>query len=238
MNSDEQRLLAVVLDLFAETFGKEAILRGGMVLRVLGSPRYTNDLDYIFVPYKSKKDIVTNILEALNTLPEIKIKHSLNSKCLRVIVSQGKTSIQVEAKVAKEMKTDAISTHLFSPQFELPKRIIHIVDHSVSMANKLAAWNERRLVRDLYDIWFFIRMHIEPDRPLLKQRLAKPDYSRLVEESERFKDKELDAFFDFFRKQVALLTNEEVESQMLDYLPPDEVVGMLSMFKAAFAKLV
>ncbi len=52
MIEKEQQLLAQVLDLFAQKFDKKAILHGGMVLRVLGSPRLTNDLDYIFVPYK------------------------------------------------------------------------------------------------------------------------------------------------------------------------------------------
>ncbi len=52
-----EALIARALDCISQHFGKRAILRGGMVLRILGSPRYTNDLDYVFVPYKSKKDI-------------------------------------------------------------------------------------------------------------------------------------------------------------------------------------
>ena len=39
MIEKEQQLLARVLDLFAQRFDKKAVLRGGMVLRVLGSPR-------------------------------------------------------------------------------------------------------------------------------------------------------------------------------------------------------
>ena len=58
MINKEQALLAKIMDLFARKFDKNAILRGGMVLRILGSQRLTNDLDYIFVPYKSKKDII------------------------------------------------------------------------------------------------------------------------------------------------------------------------------------
>ena len=57
MVDQQQALIARVLDLLAQRFGKRAVLRGGMVLRILGSPRFTNDLDYLFVPYKSKKDI-------------------------------------------------------------------------------------------------------------------------------------------------------------------------------------
>lgn len=51
MNEAEQELLAKVVDLFAAEFAERALLRGGMVLRVMGSARHTNELDYLFVPY-------------------------------------------------------------------------------------------------------------------------------------------------------------------------------------------
>ncbi len=47
MVEKEQQLIARVLDRVSGTFGKRAVLRGGMVLRILGSPRLTNDLDTI-----------------------------------------------------------------------------------------------------------------------------------------------------------------------------------------------
>jgi hypothetical protein len=56
----EEKLLAQVLDLFAQTFDRRAVLRGGMLLRVLGSPRFTNDLDYVFVPY-ARRTIVDEV---------------------------------------------------------------------------------------------------------------------------------------------------------------------------------
>ena len=42
MAEREQALLAHILELFAERFHKGAILRGGMVLRLLGCPRLTS----------------------------------------------------------------------------------------------------------------------------------------------------------------------------------------------------
>ena len=42
------------------------------------------------------------------------------------------------------------------------------------MANKLAAWNERVLLRDLYDIYFFYTaIELMPDMNVLEQRLSK-----------------------------------------------------------------
>ncbi len=51
-----EALLAWIVDFFADRFGNSAILNGGMSLRLMHSPRYTNDVDYIFVPFDSKKD--------------------------------------------------------------------------------------------------------------------------------------------------------------------------------------
>ena len=50
MVGEQEALIARVLNLFAQRFPRQAVLRGGMVLRVLGSPRLTNDLDYLFIP--------------------------------------------------------------------------------------------------------------------------------------------------------------------------------------------
>jgi predicted nucleotidyltransferase component of viral defense system len=233
----EQALLAKVLDLFAQRFDKRAILRGGMVLRILGSQRMTNDLDYVFVPYKSKKDIIKDIVECLKSIDGAKVDYSLNSKCLRVKLSAGDAAIQIEAKVAMSVKTSIASTGLFSRQFNLPQRIIHVVNYSVALSNKMAAWNERRLIRDLYDVWFFLQMNIKPDEATLRARLMKPDYSRLVRKEDYFRGKTPGEFYEFMRERVALLSDTEIMESLEDYLPRKEILGMSMLFRAALAKL-
>ena len=49
IQSDEA-LRVWIINYFSEKLGKHAILKGGMVLRILDCPRYTNDLDYVFIP--------------------------------------------------------------------------------------------------------------------------------------------------------------------------------------------
>ena len=237
MDGKEQELLAIVVDLFAAEFAEKALLRGGMVLKVMGSARYTNDLDYLFVPYKSRNDITAQIVSCLKKIEGSEISYSLNSKCLRVILTLNGVSIQIEAKVALEVKSAVVSTKLFSSQFNLPKRLIHIVDHSLSMANKLAAWNERRLARDLYDIWFFVQMQITPDSETLTKRLRKPVYSRLVKKEEYFQGKGLSEFYDFLRAQVGALTDKEIEDQLSDYLVPEELAGLVPLIRSSLVKL-
>ena len=233
----EQALLARVLDLFAQRFDKKAVLRGGMVLRILGSPRLTNDLDYVFVPYKSKKEIVTEIVDCLESIDGAKVDYSLNSKCLRVVLSVDQVTIQIEATVAMDVETSATSTKLLSPQFNFPPRIINVVNHSVALANKMAAWNERRLVRDMYDIWFFLQMSVEPDIETLERRLKKPCYSRLVKPPDFFQGETCPEFYDFIRARAALMTDDDIAAEMSDYLPVEEIAGLSMLFRAALARL-
>lgn len=239
MINDQQALLAKILDVFAEQFDKKAVLRGGMVLRILGSPRYTNDLDYVFLPYKSKNDIVNEVVACLQTIENANVRHTLNSKCLRIILGVGEVTVRIEATVAMSVETSTATTHLFSPQFQLPKRIIHVVDHSISMANKLAAWNERRLARDLYDISFFIRMNIKPNLKVLKKRLKKPMYSRLVKKVDYFDSDSdnIEAFYDFVRQKCSELSDQSISNELADYLAPDELIGLSSKIRAALAIL-
>ena len=238
MIEKEQRLLARVLDLFAQKFDKKAVLRGGMVLRVLGSPRLTNDLDYVFVPYKSKKDIVDEILTCLRSIDGAEIDYSLNSKCLRVVLTVDQTTIQIEAKVAMDVETSTASTRLFSLQFDLPPRIIRVVDTNVALANKMATWNERRLIRDIYDIWFLLQMKATPDTDTLTKRLLKPEYSRLVKKADYFPGQTCLEFYDFMRDKAAELSDDDISNELSDYLVPKETEGLALLFRAALVKLV
>ena len=126
---------------------------------------------------------------------------------------------------------------MFSRQFGLPPRVIRVVAHSVALANKLAAWNERRLVRDLYDVWFFLQMGVLPDAETLASRLRKPNYSRLVKSSARFSGRTADEFYDFIRKHAAKLTDDQIRETLADYLPPEEMAGLAMRVRAALAKL-
>jgi predicted nucleotidyltransferase component of viral defense system len=237
MMEEQQRLLAEVLDLFARRFDKHAVLRGGMVLRILGCERLTNDLDYIFVPYRSKKDITGDVLEALQSLPGVTLSHTLNSKCLRVSIVRGEVSIQVEAKTALEVNSQTLSTGSLARLFNLPPRLIRVVDYPVALADKMAAWNERRLMRDLYDIWFFLRMGVRPDKSQLSGRLRKPEYSRLVKTSEHFSGKSVEDFYGFLRTQANTLSDAAIAAELKDFLRADELAGLSMRFRAEFAKL-
>ncbi|NLB66186.1 MAG: nucleotidyl transferase AbiEii/AbiGii toxin family protein [Lentisphaerae bacterium] len=236
MRDEQQQLLAEVLDLFAQRFDKRAVLRGGMVLRLLGCERLTNDLDYVFVPYRSKKDIVGEVLAVLREMPNVSIRHRLHSTCLRVDIARGAVAIQVEAKTAQQISTQILSTGNIGRPFNLPPRLIRVVDYSVALADKMAAWNERRLLRDLYDIWFYLRLGVRPDETTLQRRLKKPTYSRLVKASEHFQGTTIEDFREFLLAHAQKLTDKQLASELRDYLTATELAGLSIKIRAEIAK--
>ena len=225
------------MDVITERFKNRAILRGGMVLRILGSQRLTNDLDYIFIPYKSKNEIVQELLDSLKVFKDAEIKHYLNSKNLKIQLKINGITVQIEAKVGKEIKSIQVTTQLLAEQYDLPKRAILIVDHSISMANKLAAWNERRLSRDLYDIWFFVQMNIQPDIPTLEKRLKKIEYSKNINKTSYFNGKTIPEFYEFLRKEVSNKKETQIVEELSDYIERELLIGIKTYFMAAFVKL-
>lgn len=84
-----EALLAWIVDFFSINFGNSAILKGGMTLRLMHSPRYTNDVDYIFIPFDSKKDAKGIIEEALSKIDGLQYQTTMNSKALRILIAYG-----------------------------------------------------------------------------------------------------------------------------------------------------
>ena len=167
-----EELLAWIIDFFAVSFGNSAILKGGMSLRLMHSPRYTNDVDYIFVPYDSKKDVKTLIEDKLINIADLEFKSSLNSKALRILVSYRGQSAQIEVSAETECSSIPMSSSLLCTPYGHPPRIIRIMEPSVAFAHKIAAWNERELMRDLYDIYIYESLfRIKPDIEILNGRL-------------------------------------------------------------------
>ena len=78
----QQSLMVWLINYLADSFGNSAILKGGMELRLLDCPRFTNDIDFIFVPYSSKKDVSKIVLETLKKVPGLNMKIKIGLKRL------------------------------------------------------------------------------------------------------------------------------------------------------------
>jgi predicted nucleotidyltransferase component of viral defense system len=228
-------LMIFLINTFAERFPQSAILKGGMCLRLLDCPRLTNDIDYVFVPYRSKKDIVEGVTSVLDDIDGLTYEYSMNSKCLRIRVQYGDLSTQIEVNVAKEYPATSVSTATLSRQQGMLGQVVQVSSYNVSMANKLAAWNERALVRDLYDIYFLHTMvGAEPDMAILENRLQKVASTPRNRNPKRMT---LDQLLAKLRARLTALSANDITDELSDYLPNTELQGLETKIRAQLLQL-
>lgn len=237
MDADQNKreaLLTTVMNLFSDAFRDNAILHGGMVLRLLECPRYTNDIDYLFVPFKSKNDVKEMILSVLSKIPNIKLAHTINSKCIRIRLKTPDDVIaQVEVKVGPVCKTDTLTSEPLSRLHHQPARVVAVMNFGVALANKLSAWLERRLFRDLYDIHFMLNMGIQPDSAILKERLRKPVYGKGVIPCPGKTPLEINSFYDFLKDETRKINDTIIAEELADILAEPDRIGLAMRIKAS-----
>jgi hypothetical protein len=229
-------LMVRIMNHFAEIFGPRAILKGGMVLRLLDCPRFTNDLDYVFVPHSSKKEIAPEVVKALQALDDVTVTHSLNSKCLRCQVVGAGARVQVEVQVAENCSTTELSTIRLAHEHRLQGRIIRVMSYESSLAHKLAAWNERRLLRDLYDAYFlFTVMAVQPDFHVLMRRLESVE--RRGPHGGRKRRMSLSELVSDMKHEVTELNQAKLEKELREILAPEELAGLAMKLRISISSL-
>lgn len=216
-----EALLSWIVDFFAQKFGNSAILKGGMSLRLMHSPRYTNDVDYIFIPFDSKKDAKTLVEEALSLVEGLKYNTTMNSKALRIIVDYAGQQAQIEINVEMECPSIPMSSSLLSTPYGYPARIIRVMEPGVAFAHKIAAWNERELMRDLYDVYQYESLFkADPKMEILYKRLKSArSYKNVVAA------KNIGALVEKMRKCAESLT-ESSFSELVPLLDAVELAGL------------
>lgn len=237
INSTES-LMLWIMHHFAKKLENHAILKGGMVLRLLDCPRHTNDLDYVFIPFKSKKEILPLILDSLKELEGAKIATSMHSTSFRINIDYQGFKTQIESNVMQNCKTDSLSTiSLAKPNNKLAT-IIKVMSLDISFSHKLAAWIERNLMRDLYDIYFFYSiLDVMPDLNTLITRLNKLNIRRSKQKS-AVKKMNLQDFLNRLEEKATLLNYNEVENELRDYLTHEELMGLDKKMKIGIKKFV
>jgi predicted nucleotidyltransferase component of viral defense system len=229
-----ESLMVFLINTFSEKFPQSAILKGGMCLRLLDCPRLTNDIDYVFIPYRSKKEILKRVLVVLDEIDGLTYEYGLNSKCLRIRIRYRELATQIEANVAEDYPSTPVSTVGLSRQYGLLGRIVLASDYGVSMANKLAAWNERSLVRDLYDLYFqYSMIQAMPDMAVLEKRLKKVASTPGNKNPKQMTMAQLLAKL---RDRLASLSAEDM-LELSDYLPGNELQGLETKIRAQLLQL-
>lgn len=230
VQSDEA-LRVLIINQLGKKLGKHAILKGGMVLRLLDCPRYTNDLDYIFIPFKSKKEIAPMIVEALKELEGVTVQHHFHSTNVQFDVvlknTSGTFKTQVEANVSNHCETESLTTGDFAKQFQLAPQIIRVMRFDVMLGHKLMAWNERRLMRDLYDAYFiFKNLNVTPNLDVMRKRLQDIHYAKRMSGKSLPKKMSLEEFWQVLASELKTLTPADLENELRDTLDIHQLLGL------------
>jgi hypothetical protein len=155
---------------------------------------------------------------------------------LRAEIRIDEAAIQLEVNVALECESTAMSTGGYALGLGQPARIVRIMSADWALANKLAAWNERRILRDLYDCYFYVaRLGALPNAQVIDQRLTQIQ-SRLPALKGR-KTMTRGDLATALRKQAADLTQASLKVELGGLLPEDECSGLDLRMKSATVKL-
>jgi len=157
---------------------------------------------------------------------------------LRIVLStENGISVQIEANVMQECLSSTMTTQVLAKKYGLPARIIRIMSFEIALANKLAAWCERRLVRDIFDIYYISAvLNKKPDLATLKNRLKKLNLSRNV--SKKVKSMTLEEFTAELEVCISELSGEDIEKELGAYFIDEELAGMEYIIAAGVNKLI
>ena len=230
-------LFVWVLHRFAEVFEEHAIVRGGVALRLLDCPRSTTDVDYVFVPFRSKNEILARIRSVLSEIEGASIEVRVHSKTIRASVRLDAVAIQIEASVDMECPSMAVPTAGLAIAEGQPSRLVRVMGLDRALTHKLAVWNERRLLRDLFDVYYLVaRLGAKPELAVLRQRLSKFE-SRLPALRKR-KSMTLSVFAAELRREVDAVEEGRVADELAPVLPADELAGLVPRLRAAVLRVV
>lgn len=130
----------------------------------------------------------------------------------------------------------AMSTGGFARQLGQPARIVRIMSPGWAFSHRLAAWNERRLLRDLYDCYFFAaRLGEKPAWDILDLRLA--DMASSLPALARLRTMTRVELAAELRAEAAALSQERLGAELGGLLPSEELAGLAPRIKAAVAKI-
>lgn len=225
-----------ILHRFAEAFEAKAILKGGIELRLFDCPRSTTDVDYVFVPFRSKNDVRDRIEAVLREIDGAEVHVAVHSKMIRASLRVDGVAVQIEANVAMECPSQPLATAEFARSQGQPSRLVRVMAPDCALAHKLAAWNERRLLRDLYDAYFLtVRIGAKPDLSILAKRLARIESRHpAVRGRRKMRASELAAEL---RAEVEAIPDKRVREELAPLLPPDELAGLIPRIRSAIVRI-
>jgi predicted nucleotidyltransferase component of viral defense system len=233
------RLLARLINCLADQFKDELVLKGGMQLRLLNSPRRTQDLDYAWKRAGSRKFFAKKIKVSLEKLSGIKVSpledevFTSRGFILDVEDDGNKEKAKVEINVVKafHQNPQPLATTPLANQFNLEIKIVSSLALPEAFSHKLAAAIERGLARDFYDLTQF-----EPltsfDETTLKARLSKLSIDR-----QRFTSVSPQQASALLKKRFQELSEERIEQELSGLLDEAQMRGIRTIMAACTGRI-
>lgn len=232
-----EKLLVTLLNHLAERLKDRLVLKGGMLLRLLDSPRSTQDLDFILLSKESKKILVQEIVSILEEMSFIEItRQSVNSRGIFLDVQdrENRTKAKLELSVGPttHLPPQPVSTAKISSLYSLSGRVVRLMATSEAFSNKIAACLERSVGRDLYDLSLF-----EPlttfDKPTLEDRLSRLEINRTKPRRIAIEDAAV-----LLRKRLEDFSEERLQDEVFPLLPPEYQPGLMMLIRATVARII
>jgi len=131
----------------------------------------------------------------------------------------------------------AVPTAGFARAQGQASRLVRVMAVDRALAHKLAAWNERRLLRDLYDVYYLaVRLGAVPELAVLQQRLLQVE-SRLPALRRR-RTMTLAELLAALQVAVAALDEDSLRDELAPILPADELAGLVPRLRGGVVKVV
>ncbi len=231
-----EELIAKVMAQLAEKFKNQLILKGGMLLRLMKSPRATRDLDYAWVRTKKRTLFAQEVKKALEEMEGMKITDiRANPKGVFLTLQDLDGQIlNIEIGVVKSMHLPPkpMSTVELAKAYNLKTQVITVMDTAEAFSHKIAASLERNLVRDLYDL-----AQMEPQTPFdfktLEDRLSRLEIGRA-----RAQKVPLVEAITLLREKSDRLTQKRTEAELSGVIPDDDLPGLELRIRASVLRVI
>jgi len=232
-----EEFIAKILNFLAEKYKSQLILKGGMLLRLLKSPRETQDIDYCWIRTKKRNLFAQELKKNLEQLEGIRVTDmTANSRGVFLDVVDESSGDQIKIEINVETSTHLppkpMTTAQISTLYSLKPQIVTTMDLSEAFSNKIAAALERDLARDLYDL-----MQLEAmtpfDEATLKDRLSRLEIGRAKPRSVSRKEA-----VKLLKARLDALTEKKIKEELGATLSPEYLVGLFPVIRASVGRLI
>lgn len=207
------------------------------MLRLQGSARLTQDLDYVWIRTKKRNQFAKEIKTALQSLEGIEIKDlQVNSRGIFIQVfdlpSKSTGKVEINVIEATSLPPQAVTNFRLVRPYGLKTQVIAAMDPSEAFSHKIAAALERDLVRDLYDInqWEALTSF---DEKTLRERLMHLEIARTKPKQVSWR-----GAISLLKGKMNALTEKKMLDQLEDWVPAEELPGLTFIIRAALSRVI